>query len=49
MMALGFCLKYNSELFPFGTLNNKTFNQYISSNNIQNNDNDEDNSSNLVL
>ena len=44
-----FCLKCNSEFYPFGTLNNKTFNQYINSNNIQNKDNDEDNSSNLVL
>ena len=24
-----FYLRCNSELFPFGTLNNKTFNQYI--------------------
>ena len=44
-----FCLKCNTELFPFGTLNNKTFNQYINSSNIQNKDIDEDNSSNLVL
>ena len=44
-----FCLKCNSELFPFGTLNNKTFNQYINSSNIQNKDIDQDNSSNLVL
>ena len=43
------CLKYNSELLPFGALNNETFNQYINSSNIQNKDNDEDNSSNLVL
>ena len=43
------CLKYISELFPFATLNNKTFNQYINSHNIQNKNNDEDNSSNLVL
>ena len=44
-----FCLKCNIELFPFGTLNNKTFNQYINSNNIQNKDIDQDYSSNLVL
>ena len=44
-----FCLKYNSELFPFGTLSNKSFKQYINSSNIQNKDNDNDNSSNLVL
>ena len=44
-----FCLKCNIELFPFGTLNNKTFNQYINSSNIQNKDIDQDNSSNLVL
>ena len=44
-----FCLKCNTELFPFGTLNNKTFNQYINSSNIQNKDIDQDNSSNLVL
>ena len=44
-----FCLRCNSELFPFITLNNKTFNQYINSSNIRNNDNDDDNSSNLVL
>ena len=35
-----FCLKCNS-----GTLNNKTFNQYINSSNIQNKDHDENNSS----
>ena len=39
------CLKSNTELFPFGTLNNKRFNQYINSSNIQNKDIDEDNSS----
>ena len=44
-----FCLKCNSELYPCGTSNNKTFNQYISGHNIQNNDNDEDYYSNLVL
>ena len=44
-----FCLKCNTELFPFGTLNNKTFNQYISSSNIRNRDIDQDNSSNFVL
>ena len=44
-----FYLKCNSECYPFGTLNNKTFNQCINSNNIQNKDNDEDNSGNLVL
>ena len=44
-----FCLKCNTELFPFGNLNNKTLNQYINSSNIQNKDIDEDNSSNLVL
>ena len=44
-----FCLKCNTELFPFGTLNNKTFNQYINSSNIQNKDIDQDNSCNLVL
>ena len=49
MMTLGFCLKSNIELFPFGTSNNKTFNQYLSINNIRSKDNDEDNSSNLVL
>ena len=42
-------LKFNNELFAFDTLNNKTFNQYIDSNNMQNKDNHEDNSSNLVL
>ena len=41
--------KCNSEFYPFGTLNNKKLSQYINSNNIQNKDNDEDNSSNLVL
>ena len=45
MMTLGFV----SNVFPFDTLNNKTFKQYINSSNIQNKDNDEDNSSNLVL
>ena len=44
-----FCLKCNSDLFPIGTSSNKTFNQYINSSNIQNNDNDDDHSSNLVL
>ena len=44
-----FCLKCNSEFCPFGTLNNKTFNQYINSNNIQNKEDDEENFSNLVL
>ena len=44
-----FCLRCNSELFPFGTLNNKTLNQYINSSNIQNKNNDDDKSSNLVL
>ena len=44
-----FCLKFNSALFSFGTLNNKKFNQYINNSNIQNKDNDKDNSSNLVL
>ena len=44
-----FCLKCNTELFPLGTFNNKAFNQYISSSNIQNKDIDQDNSSNLVL
>ena len=44
-----FCLKCNTELFPFGTLNNKTFNQYINSSNIQSKDIDQDNSCNLVL
>ena len=46
---LWFCLKCNTELFPFGTLNNKTFNQYTNSSNIQNKDIDEANSSNVVL
>ena len=44
-----FCLKCNSELFPFGTLNDKTFKQYINSSNMQNKDKDDVNSSNLVL
>ena len=44
-----FSLRCNSELFPFGTLNNKTFNQYINSRNMQNKNNDDDNSSNLFL
>ena len=44
-----FSLKNNTELFPFGTLNNKTFKQYINISNIQNKDIDQDNSSNLVL
>ena len=44
-----FCLKCNREFYSFGTLNNKKFNQYINSNNIQNKDNYKDNSSNLVL
>ena len=44
-----FCLKCNIKLFSFGTLNNKTFNQYIHSSNIQNKDIDQNNSSNLVL
>ena len=43
------CLKCNTELFPFGTLNNKTFNEYINSSNIQNKGMDQDNSCNLVL
>ena len=43
------CLKCNGELSPFATLNNKTFNQYINSHNIQNKNNNEDNSSNLIL
>ena len=42
------CLKCKSELFQFGNLNNKTFNQYVSSSKKQNKDNGEDNSSNLV-
>lgn len=42
-------LKFSNELFAFDTLNNKIFNQYIDSNNMQNKDNHEDNSSNLVL
>ena len=42
-------LKCNSELFPFGALNNKTFNQCIKRNNMQNKDNDENNSGNLIL
>ena len=46
---LWFCLNCNTELFPFGTLNNNIFNQYINSRNPQNKNNDEDNSSNLVL
>ena len=41
--------KCNSELFPFGTLNNKIINQYINRNNMQKKNNDEDNSSSLVL
>ena len=44
-----FSLKCNSELFPFGTLNNKTFNQCKNNSHIQNKDNDKDNSSNLVM
>ena len=44
-----FCLKRNTELFLFGTLNNKTCNKYVNRNNVQNKDIDEDNSSNLVL
>ena len=44
-----FFLKRNTELFLFGTLNNKTCNKYVNRNNIQNKDIDEDNSSNLVL
>ena len=44
-----FCLRCNSELFLSGTLNNKAFNQYINSSNIRNKDNDDDNSSKLVL
>ena len=36
------CIKCNTKLFPFGTLNNKTFNKYIDSSNIQNKDTDED-------
>ena len=43
------CLKCNSEFYPFGTSNNKAFNQYINDNNIQNKENDEENSSNVVL
>ena len=31
-----FSLKYNSELFPFGTLNNKTFNQCPNMNSLFN-------------
>ena len=44
-----FCLKCNTELFPFRTLNNKTLNQYINSSNTLNKHIDQDNSSNLVL
>ena len=44
-----FCLKCNTELFPFGTLINKAFNQYINSSNTQNKYIDQGNSSNLVL
>ena len=44
-----FCLKCNTELFPFAKLSNKTFNKYVNRSNIQNKDNDGDNSSNLVL
>ena len=44
-----FCLKCKSKFYPFGTLNNKTFNQYINSSNIQNKENDKEYSSNLVL
>ena len=44
-----FCLKCSTELFPFDTLNNKIFNQYINNKNIQNKDIDQDNSSNLVV
>ena len=44
-----FCLQCDSEFYPIGTLNNKTFNQYIKSTNLQNKDNNEDNSSNLFL
>ena len=42
-------LRCNSKLFSFGTLNNKTFKQYINSNNIQTKDNAENNFSNVVL
>ena len=45
MITFGFV----TELFLFGTLKNKTFNQYINSSNIQNKNNCDDNSSNLVL
>ena len=44
-----FCLKCNSEIFPLGTLNNKTFNLYIDDSNVQNKDYDKDYSCNLVL
>ena len=30
-----FCLKCNSKIFPFQTLNNKTFNLHVSDSNIQ--------------
>ena len=43
-----FCLKCNTELLPFGNLNNETFNQYINSSNTQNKYIDQDKSSNLV-
>ena len=42
-----FCFKLNTELFPFGTSNMKTFNRYLNSSNIQNKIIDEDNSSNF--
>ena len=38
MMTFGFV----TELFQFGTLKNKTFNQYINSSNIQNKNNGDD-------
>ena len=44
-----FFLKCNNEVFPFGTLNNKTFNLYKDDSNIQNKDFDKDYSCNLVL
>ena len=44
-----FFLKCNNEIFPFGTLNNKTFNLYKDDSNIQNKDFDKDYSCNIVL
>ena len=43
-----YCLKCNTEFFPFGTLIKHLTNIYINSRNTQNKNIDKDNSSNLV-